>query len=101
MEQINENLGKIRHEYLKNRKFVSAGEFKIPPIFELVGYDDEAPATPGIPTTQPPTEPEHQQQNPAPENPTGDTETEATNQQPTQAEDIENPTPITLSLIHI
>ena len=33
MEQINENLGKIRHEYMKNRKFVSPGEFKIPPIF--------------------------------------------------------------------
>ena len=46
------------------------------------------------PNIQPATEPEHQQHNPTPENPTEDREIEATSQQPTQAEDIENPTPI-------
>ena len=94
MDQINENVGKIRHEYMKNRRFVSPGEFKIPPVFELVGYDDETPAAPSQPAAQPSTEPEHQQHNPTPEIPTEDTETGATNPQPAQAEGIENPAPI-------
>ena len=40
MEQINKNLGEIRAEYFKNRDFIGKG-FKIPPEFELKGYNDE------------------------------------------------------------
>ena len=64
MEQINENLGKIRHEYLKNKKFISPGEFKVPPLFELKGYDNEPSASQNPHTADPIPEPEQPQQNP-------------------------------------
>ena len=64
MEQINENLAKIRHEYLKNKKFISPGEFKVPPLFELKGYDNEPPTSQIPHTADPMPEPEQTQQNP-------------------------------------
>ena len=44
MEQINKNLGEIRAEFYKNKQFVGRG-FRVPPEFELKGYDNE-PRTP-------------------------------------------------------
>ena len=66
MEQINKNLGVIRTEYYKNQKFISAGEFKVPPEFELKGYD-ENPSTTPQPAAISPTDNQQQEQNPAPE----------------------------------
>ena len=67
MEQINENLGLIRTEYYKNQKFISAGEFKIPPEFELKGYDDEPSAAPTPSATTPADNQQQQPQDKAPE----------------------------------
>ena len=61
MEQINKNLGVIRAEYYKNKRFISAGEFKVPPEFELKGYDEEPSTTPDPSTT---TSADDQQQQP-------------------------------------
>ena len=81
MEQINKNLGEIRTEYFKNKKFIGKG-FKVPPEFELKGYDDEpTPAT--RPTAvRAPEEPQPRTQEPAPDHPTGETATEPDSSQP-------------------
>ena len=51
MEQINKNLGEIRAEYFKNRDFISRG-FRMPPEFELKGYDDEPTPAPRTTATK-------------------------------------------------
>ena len=69
MEQINKNLGEIRAEFYKNRKFISKG-VQAPPEFELKGYDDE-PLIPIRPTAElaPEKEPQPGTQEPAVEQP--------------------------------
>ena len=92
MEQINKNLGVIRTEYYKNQKFISPGEFKVPPEFELKGYDDEPPTAPN-PAVAPSAD--NQQQHaltPAPENPPEEPTADPPDHQPEAVETQEHPT---------
>ena len=81
MEQINKNLGEIREEYFKNKAFIGPG-FKVPPEFELKGYDDE-PTPAARPTAvRAPEESQPRTQEPAPGHPTEETATEPDSSQP-------------------
>ena len=81
MEQINKNLGEIRAEYFKNRDFIGRG-FKIPPEFELKGYDDEPTPAPRTAAVRAPEEPQPRTQEPAPGQSTEETATEPDSTQP-------------------
>ena len=95
MEQINKNLGDLRAEYYKNQKFISAGEFKIPPIFELKGYDDEPTTIPDPPAATTTDNQQPQPQNPAPETRLEIPAVEPPDPQPESTESPETSTPET------
>ena len=89
MEQINKNLGEIRAEYFKNRRFISKGEFKVPPEFELKGYDDEPATTTRPSAAETPAEPQPETLEPAPEQPTEEAASEPASTQPEAPENTE------------
>ena len=91
MEQINKNLGVIRAEYYKNKRFISAGEFKVPPEFELKGYDEEPSTTPHPSTTSADNQ-QQQPQDPAPESTPEQPTADPTDHQPEATEIQEAPT---------
>ena len=95
MEQINKNLGEIREQFYKNKKFIGKG-VKVPPEFELKGYDDEPliPRRPAVEQT-PEMDPQPATQEPAVEQPTEQTATPVVDpvNSPTEATGAPDPEP--------